>query len=133
MYRLRFRWAFERGRRCVACLPHRQTAFKLAKFHPRAHHVAMKHARSPIRALGVGLAAAMVLSAPQALAGQECECVGNGKRIKEGSVVCLQIGSSTRYLARCERNLNNTSWKKIADGCPTAQLTPWNGGDKVPG
>ncbi|WP_299862986.1 hypothetical protein [uncultured Hoeflea sp.] len=50
--------------------------------------------------------------------------MGNGKRIKEGGVVCLQIGSSTRYLARCERNLNNTSWKKIADGCPTAQILP---------
>ena len=48
-----------------------------------------------------------------------------GKRIKEGGVVCLQIGSSQRYLARCERNLNNTSWKKISDGCPTAQLSPW--------
>jgi hypothetical protein len=29
------------------------------------------------------------------LAGQDCECVGNGKRIKEGGVICLQIGSST--------------------------------------
>jgi hypothetical protein len=42
-----------------------------------------------------GLAAAMVFAAPPALAGQDCECVGNGKRIKEGGVVCLQIGSST--------------------------------------
>jgi hypothetical protein len=58
-----------------------------------------------------------------ALAGEDCECVGNGKKIKEGGVVCLQIGSSTRYLARCERNLNNTSWKKIADGCPTASMS----------
>jgi hypothetical protein len=35
-----------------------------------------------------------------------------------------------RYLARCERNLNNTSWKKISDGCPVseaspAQMSPW--------
>lgn len=60
--------------------------------------------------------------AEPAFAGQDCECLGNGKRVKEGSVVCLQIGSSQRYLARCERNLNNTSWKKITDGCPVSQL-----------
>lgn len=59
-----------------------------------------------------------------AVAGQECACVGNGKRIKEGGVICLQIGSSQRYLARCERVLNNTSWKKISDGCPTAEMPP---------
>ncbi|SOE08402.1 hypothetical protein SAMN05877838_0117 [Hoeflea halophila] len=64
------------------------------------------------------------LAAPSAFAGQDCECVGNGKRVKEGSVVCLQIGSSQRYLARCERNLNNTSWKKITDGCPMSQILP---------
>lgn len=75
-------------------------------------------------AIGAGMWTVAVLAAPPALAGQECECVGNGQRIKEGSIVCLQIGSSTRYLARCERNLNNTSWKKIADGCPTAQIAP---------
>lgn len=77
-----------------------------------------------LSAIAAGVWAVAVLAAPPALAGQDCECVGNGKRIKEGGVVCLQIGSSTRYLARCERNLNNTSWKKIADGCPTAQILP---------
>lgn len=69
------------------------------------------------------LLAAISVAAPNAWAGEECECVGNGKRIKEGGVICLQIGSSDRYLARCERNLNNTSWKKISDGCPTASAT----------
>ena len=62
-----------------------------------------------------------------AFAGQDCECVGNGKKVKEGQVICLQIGSSQRYLARCERVLNNTSWKKISDGCPTAQMSPRKG------
>ncbi|MEP3436478.1 MAG: hypothetical protein ABJN75_06840 [Hoeflea sp.] len=76
-------------------------------------------------AMSIGFYAMPGLSLSPAFAGQECECLGNGKRIKEGGVVCLQIGSSQRYLARCERNLNNTSWKKISDGCPTAQLSPW--------
>jgi len=85
----------------------------------------MKRARSWHLAVGIGFLTMLGLSAPSALAGQECECLGNGKRIKEGGVICLQIGSSQRYLARCERNLNNTSWKKISDGCPVARMSPW--------
>ena len=85
----------------------------------------MKQALTRRIALSIGFVAAACLAAPPAFAGQECECFGNGKRVKEGSVVCLQIGSSQRYLARCERNLNNTSWKKITDGCPVSQMSPW--------
>ncbi|WP_340161667.1 hypothetical protein [uncultured Hoeflea sp.] len=85
----------------------------------------MKQALTRRIALSIGFVAAACLAAPSAFAGQDCECVGNGKRVKEGSVVCLQIGSSQRYLARCERNLNNTSWKKITDGCPVSQMSPW--------
>tara|TARA_R110002020_G_scaffold23525_7_gene78239 strand:+ start:1247 stop:1528 length:282 start_codon:yes stop_codon:yes gene_type:complete len=85
----------------------------------------MKHARSWLLAVVIGVFPVLGLSVSPAMAGQECECLGNGKRIKEGGVICLQIGSSERYLARCERNLNNTSWKKISDGCPTAQMSSW--------
>ena len=74
--------------------------------------------------MGIGFLAGVGFCVSPALAGQDCECLGNGKRIKEGSVICLQIGSSQRYLARCERNLNNTSWKKISDGCPVSQMSP---------
>jgi len=83
----------------------------------------MKHVQSWHFAVGIGFLTVLGLSAPSAFAGQDCECLGNGKRIKEGSVICLQISSSQRYLARCERNLNNTSWKKISDGCPVARIT----------
>jgi hypothetical protein len=85
----------------------------------------MKHALTRQLALSIGFVTVACLCAPPAFAGQDCECLGNGKRVKEGSVVCLQIGSSQRYLARCERNLNNTSWKKITDGCPVSQFSPW--------
>jgi len=74
--------------------------------------------------MGIGFLAVVGFCVSPSFAGQECECLGNGKRIKEGSVICLQIGSSQRYLARCERNLNNTSWKKISDGCPVSQISP---------
>lgn len=82
----------------------------------------MKRALTRQLALSIGFIAVAGFGAAPALAGQDCECLGNGKRVKEGSVICLQIGSSQRYLARCERNLNNTSWKKITDGCPVSQL-----------
>jgi hypothetical protein len=41
------------------------------------------------------LSAAAFFAASPVMAGQDCECLGNGKRIKEGGVICLQIGSST--------------------------------------
>jgi hypothetical protein len=85
----------------------------------------MKRALSRQLALGIGFITVAFFCVSPAVAGQDCECLGNGKRIKEGSVICLQIGSSQRYLARCERNLNNTSWKKISDGCPVSQMSPW--------
>lgn len=85
----------------------------------------MERALSRQLALGIGFIAVAGLLAPPAFAGQDCECLGNGKRIKEGGVICLQIGASTRYLARCERNLNNTSWKKLSDSCPVAEMSPW--------
>lgn len=69
-------------------------------------------------------AAGLAVSAPAALAGKNCECIANGKRVKEGEVVCLRVGSGDGYLARCEMVLNNTSWKKLQDGCPTTALDP---------
>jgi hypothetical protein len=80
----------------------------------------MDRMRLPVCAFSAILLAAASFAVPAAWAGEECECLGNGKRVKEGGVICLRIGSSDPYLARCERNLNNTSWKKISDGCPTA-------------
>lgn len=59
-------------------------------------------------------------SSTAGLAASKCKCVAKGKRVDLGTVVCLEVTSSQRYLARCERVLNNTSWKKIEDDCPTA-------------
>ena len=92
----------------------------------------MKHTLSRQLALSIGFLTAGFLAVSPAFAGQDCECLGNGKRIKEGGVICLQIGSSQRYLARCERNLNNTSWKKISDGCPVSRMSPWTSKPPAP-
>ncbi|GKX34011.1 MAG: hypothetical protein MnENMB40S_16290 [Rhizobiaceae bacterium MnEN-MB40S] len=71
---------------------------------------------------------------PAALAdenGIECTCVANGERIEIGQVVCLRPGSGKPFMARCERVLNNTSWKRLQDGCPTANLDISNGLEKL--
>tara|TARA_Y100000815_G_C13110496_1_gene412938 strand:+ start:214 stop:498 length:285 start_codon:yes stop_codon:yes gene_type:complete len=57
-----------------------------------------------------------------ALAAPDCQCVTKGTRVDLGTVICLEVSPSVRYLARCERVLNNTSWKKLEDGCPSARI-----------
>ena len=54
-------------------------------------------------------------------AGENCTCRGNGQDIPEGQTVCLKTASGMK-LARCERVLNNTSWKFLDSDCPTAAL-----------
>lgn len=54
-------------------------------------------------------------------AGENCTCRGNGQDIPEGQTVCLKTASGMK-LARCERVLNNTSWKILDSDCPTAAL-----------
>ena len=46
----------------------------------------------------------------------KCRCVANGTTYGQGEVVCLSPKSSP-FTARCEMNLNNTTWTKLADGC----------------
>ena len=50
-------------------------------------------------------------------AGPNCKCRFNGTMFKLGEIACIR-----GELSKCEMNLNNTSWKKIANECPQAQL-----------
>lgn len=56
-----------------------------------------------------------------AFAEGDCTCRGNGQDIPEGQTVCLKTASGMQ-MARCERVLNNTSWKMLDNDCPTASL-----------
>lgn len=49
-----------------------------------------------------------------------CVCVANGQRVEEGRIACIRPQSGTPYLARCDKVLNNTSWTRLQDGCPSA-------------
>ena len=71
---------------------------------------------------GLLVCGAALTSAPRdALA--DCECRANGQTFKQGEVVCLKLPSGAQ-LARCEMVLNNSSWKKISDGCPQTAVEP---------
>jgi hypothetical protein len=46
----------------------------------------------------------------------DCECRAKGVVAFEGEVVCLSTPNGPR-LARCEKILNNTSWRFLAQNC----------------
>jgi hypothetical protein len=73
------------------------------------------------RSFAFALLALTALSLP-ASAGPECRCLYNGRAFEHGALVCIRLGSSER-LARCDMELNNSSWTFLQNGCPTA-MTP---------
>ena len=53
----------------------------------------------------------------------ECVCRYPGGRAQLGETVCLSVGGRS-YLAICEKVLNNTNWRKVADSCtPSTPVT----------
>ncbi|WEZ83734.1 hypothetical protein P6U16_02715 [Rhizobium sp. 32-5/1] len=51
-----------------------------------------------------------------------CTCRNrDGSKHEIGETVCIRAGD-TAYLARCEMDLNVTTWRRLQDGCPTAGL-----------
>jgi hypothetical protein len=64
-------------------------------------------------ALGIAPAPAMA----------NCQCRANGREFEQGQVACLRLPDGAQ-LARCGKELNNSSWKKVQDGCPSAAAAP---------
>jgi hypothetical protein len=52
----------------------------------------------------------------------DCQCRANGREFEQGQVACLTLPDGAQ-LARCGKELNNSSWKKVQDGCPSAAAT----------
>ena len=46
-----------------------------------------------------------------------CTCRYEGRDMPHGTVICIDLASGS-YLARCEKVLNNSAWKRVSDGCP---------------
>jgi hypothetical protein len=64
----------------------------------------------------IAFAALVALQVP---ANADCQCVANGRMFEQGQVTCLKLPNGAQ-LARCSKELNNSSWKKMQDGCPSA-------------
>ncbi|WP_136657157.1 hypothetical protein [Nitratireductor sp. XY-223] len=78
--------------------------------------------RSAVLAGGVLLTCSLLTASPVAAGdGINCSCVANGQRVQLGELFCIRTASGKQFLARCERVLNNTSWKRLQDGCPSAR------------
>lgn len=61
----------------------------------------------------------MAASVPDLAAAHNCTCRANGVSYKQGQIICIR-----GKLAKCDMNLNNSSWKIIAPTCPEA--TGWS-------
>lgn len=63
----------------------------------------------------------LIVCGASAQAASRCSCILNGARVEEGQTACIRPGSGEPFLARCVKVLNNTSWQKLQDGCPSAK------------
>ena len=78
--------------------------------------------RTIATALGLAgiLVGSMALSS-NANAGPNCTCRHSGGEIAEGQTACIKSPNGMT-MARCERVLNNTSWKMLEMPCPYSSL-----------
>jgi hypothetical protein len=53
----------------------------------------------------------------------DCTCRYDGGDVVEGQTACVKTPGGMQ-LARCDRFLNNTSWKFLGQPCPTASASP---------
>jgi hypothetical protein len=52
-----------------------------------------------------------------------CTCRNrDGSKLELGQTTCIRVGD-TAYLARCEKELNVMTWRKLRDECPEARLS----------
>jgi len=75
--------------------------------------------------LAVVMGGSAILSS-SAKAGPNCTCRHSGGDVLEGEAACIKTPKGMA-MARCERVLNNTSWKMLDVPCPFAsaeQLGP---------
>jgi len=100
--------------------------------HVDGRHIRARSGRLWIGAFALGVTLLGAAPVSTALAGDavNCTCVANGQRVELGRLFCIRTASGKQFLARCERVLNNTSWKRVQDGCPTA--FDWSQGVRSP-
>jgi hypothetical protein len=73
-----------------------------------------------VMAIAMLIAAGIPVLAANGIA---CRCLYQGRYFEQGETVCIHVGGRSR-LARCDMELNNSSWKFIQDSCPAALFSP---------
>ena len=68
-----------------------------------------------VPAIAAAVSAVLLIAVPAAA--HDCKCRAFGKIYNQGQEACIR-----GKLARCEMNLNNSSWKIIGETCPEAKL-----------
>ncbi|MGV6848118.1 MAG: hypothetical protein ACWA5A_07050 [Marinibacterium sp.] len=54
----------------------------------------------------------------------DCYCTDKGgSRIELGEMICLAVDGNM-FMAQCQMSLNVPMWRKVQDGCLTAELAP---------
>ncbi|PST25288.1 hypothetical protein C7U60_07325 [Mesorhizobium plurifarium] len=75
-------------------------------------------------ALSLAAVASVAASVSASAPDRRCTCRHrDGATYELGQTACIRVGDVS-YLARCQMDLNVTTWRKLRDGCPTAGLTP---------
>jgi hypothetical protein len=78
--------------------------------------------------MGIRLGTALTLLALSSLPsfaenGIACRCLYQGRYFEQGETVCIRVNGRDR-LARCDMELNNSSWTFLQNGCPSARMSP---------
>ncbi|EKF40991.1 hypothetical protein NA8A_17520 [Nitratireductor indicus C115] len=58
----------------------------------------------------------LMMAAATSAAKADCLCRANGEQYKHGQLVCLKLPQGSQ-LARCDKVLNNASWKFLGQSC----------------
>ena len=82
----------------------------------------MKHA--------LAIAITLCAFAAPAAAGENCTCRASNVEAQEGQTVCVATSNGSQ-MARCEKVLNNTSWKFLGTPCPVSHLSSGEQPDPV--
>ncbi len=67
--------------------------------------------------------ALLILLPASANAAENCTCRSRDGKVAEGGTACIRTANGS-MMARCERVLNNTSWKFLDQPCPVSQGQP---------
>lgn len=89
----------------------------------------MKHASVLVFTTSIAIVAAAPGSAD--ILGQsgktvECFCTDKtGSRVELGDTICMFVDGKM-FIAQCQMSLNVPMWRKLSDGCPSVDATPFS-------